>query len=245
MKIRNLINPYKYHGYIKFLVFSIRKLHKDAYPTFSQSGEDILIKLAFRFLKITNPSYLDIGAFHPTKLSNTFRLYQDGSRGVCIEPNPGLAYYIKKKRPRDTVLQVAIGIKNGLTTLHIVSDNVFSTTLPDQAKYFKGPSRHSIIKEIEVPVRTVMSIIDEYFQSAPPDLISLDIEGMDLTVLQSFDFKKCRPPVFCIETLAYDETKDIHKIPQIITFMNSCGYFVFADTFLNTIFIDQRRWNAR
>ncbi len=245
MKIRNLFDPKRYPGYIEFLILSLRKLHKDSRSSFSQAGEDLLIRFAFRFLNITDSAYLDIGAHHPTHLSNTFNFYQNGSRGVCIEPNPALAKLFKKIRPRDTVLGVAVGTVKGETTLHIVSDNALSTISSVQAEYFSGTSKHVVAKEIRVSTRTVMDIISEYFPTTPPDLVSLDIEGMDLEVLKSFDFTRCRPPVFCVETLTYDETKAVHKIPEIIEYMTSRGYFIFADTYLNTIFVDKQRWDAR
>ncbi len=245
MKLTNLLKPSRYIGYGEFILLSVRKIHRDARPSFSQAGEDLLIRFAFRFLNITQPTYLDIGAHHPTNLSNTFNFYQNGSHGVCVEPNPTLAKLFRQKRPRDTVLEVAIGPAKGETVLHIVSDNALSTTSSTQAQYFSGTSKHHIAKEIRVPTRTIMDVLSEYFPATPPDLISLDIEGMDLEVLKSFDFTKCRPPVFCVETLTYDETKAIHKIPEIIEYMTSHDYFVFADTYLNTIFIDKKRWDAR
>jgi hypothetical protein len=109
MKIRNIFNPRRYSGYTEFILLSLRKMHRDVRPSYSQTGEDLLINSAFRFLHISNPTYLDIGAYHPTHLSNTYRFYQQGSQGVCIESNPELAKRLRKKRPRDTVLEVAIG----------------------------------------------------------------------------------------------------------------------------------------
>lgn len=245
MKLTNLLKPSRYPGYAEFLLLSLRKIHRDAHSSFSQAGEDLLIRFAFRFLNITRPTYLDIGAHHPTSLSNTFIFYQNGSRGVCIEPNPSLAKLFRRKRPYDTVLEVAIGPSKGETVLHVISDSSLSTTSPTQAEYFSGTSKHNITQEIHVPTRTIMDVIAEYFPTTSPDLISLDIEGMDFEVIQSFDFTKCRPPVFCIETLTYDEKKAVRKIPEIIEYMLTCGYFVFADTYLNTIFIDKKRWDER
>ena len=245
MNIRNLFRPTRYKGYLKWIGISLSKMHPYAYASFSQTGEDLLILSAFRFLKIQKPTYLDIGAHHPTHLSNTFRLYREGCHGICVEPNPALAKLFARTRPRDTILPIAIGTKNGTTTLHIVSDDALSTISPTHADYFSSASKHSIAQEIQVEERTVMSVLQKYFPHSPPDLVSLDIEGMDLAVIQSINFDMCRPAVFCIETLTYDESGAVHKITQIVQEMESNGYFVFADTFLNTIFVDQKRWNNR
>ncbi|MFM6249337.1 MAG: hypothetical protein ACKPEQ_09345, partial [Dolichospermum sp.] len=56
--------------------------------SYSQCGEDLIINFIFNNLGIINPSYLDIGAHHPTYLSNTYSFYRKGCQGVCVEPDP-------------------------------------------------------------------------------------------------------------------------------------------------------------
>ena len=68
--------------------------------SYSQSGEDIIISDLFHRLQIVNPSYLDIGANDPIALSNTYRLYTRGSRGVCVEPNPVMYNRLQQKRKK-------------------------------------------------------------------------------------------------------------------------------------------------
>ncbi len=61
-------------------------------------------------LLLKQPTYLDIGAHHPTYLINTAFFYLKGLRGVCIEPDPFLFAEFKKERKKDTCLNVGIGI---------------------------------------------------------------------------------------------------------------------------------------
>ncbi len=245
MKIKNLFDPRHYQGYTEFLLLSLRKMHRDARSIYSQTGEDYLVHIALRSLGIENPTYLDIGANHPTHISNTFGFYQSGARGVCVEPNPEMAQLFKRKRPRDTVLQIAVGPTPGITTLYIASGSALSTTSLSQVEFINKASKFSIAKEVEVPVRIIMDIISEYFPDIPPDFISMDIEGMDLAVLETFDFHACKPPVFCIETLAHDKDGNERKVQEITDLMVSSGYFVFADTHLSTIFVDKELWYVR
>ena len=245
MKLKNLFNPRRYGGYAEFLLLSLRKMHRDARSIYSQTGEDHLIHIALRSLGIEKPTYLDIGANHPTHISNTFGFYQGGCHGVCVEPNPDMAQLFKRKRPRDVVLETAVGPTSGTTTLHIASGSALSTTSPSQVEFINEASRFSITKEIEVPVRTVMDIISEYFPTTPPDFVSIDIEGMDLAVLETFDFRVCRPPVFCIETLAHDKDGKEWKVKKIDELMTSNGYSMFADTRLSTIFVENESWARR
>jgi hypothetical protein len=82
-------------------------------------------------------------------------------------------------------------------------------------------------------------VIARHFHPCP-NLVSLDTEGMDLAILESLDFQKYRPEVFCIETLTNTEDR---KMIEIVEFMLSKGYVVYADTFVNTIFVEQQCWN--
>jgi hypothetical protein len=64
--------------------------NSDRKVSYSQSGEDVIVDFIFQILKIQKPSYLDVGAHHPSYLSNTYLFYQKGCQGVCIEPDPVL-----------------------------------------------------------------------------------------------------------------------------------------------------------
>ena len=74
--------------------------------SFAQNGEDLFI---LDYFKGKVGTYIDIGASHPVRLSNTYLLYQNGWRGVNIEPIPFLFKKIQKCRPLDLNLQLAIG----------------------------------------------------------------------------------------------------------------------------------------
>ncbi|NJK83675.1 MAG: hypothetical protein HC912_07525 [Saprospiraceae bacterium] len=54
----------------------IRKEKAKAKQTFSQSGEDLIIAMWFNIIDIKNPTYLDIGAYHPFFINNTALLYE-------------------------------------------------------------------------------------------------------------------------------------------------------------------------
>ena len=72
------------------MIFSRKKSSPPYYKSYSQSGEDLIIRFIFESLKILKPNYLDIGAFKPFELSNTALFYENGCTGVLVEPNPDL-----------------------------------------------------------------------------------------------------------------------------------------------------------
>ena len=78
-----------------------------------------------------------------------------------------------------------------------------------------------------------------------PDFVSLDVEGLDTEILKSLDFSRFRPEVFCVETLDYSEDKTARKNQDIFRIMENNGYVVYADTNLNTIFVEKEVWSKR
>ena len=55
-------------------------LMNNGFPFFSQSGEDVITHVLLRNEKVKG-MFVDFGAYHPFKFSNTFTLYLDGWRG--------------------------------------------------------------------------------------------------------------------------------------------------------------------
>ncbi|HEY4151240.1 MAG TPA: FkbM family methyltransferase [Chitinophagaceae bacterium] len=210
---------------------------------YAQAGEDVILDRFFYKSGIQHPSYLDIGANHPAYISNTYFFYLRGSKGVCIEPNPRLAQYIRKQRPRDTVLNVGVGIDEQTEAdFYLFPDHAdgLSTFSKNEAEHWqevgmKGMGKISYEKIIKVPLQTINSVIGNHFTAAP-DLLSIDVEGLDLQILQTLDFNRYRPVAICVETLSYDEQQREHKRSDIIEFLLARDYEIYADTHINTIF---------
>ncbi len=226
-----LLCPARYHGQISY----------------SQTGEDIIINSICKSLKIEQPTYLDLGAHHPYHLSNTYFFYKKGCRGVNVEPDPQLITEFTKERSLDTNLNIGVGFgeKETVADFYVFNARVLNTFSQEEAFRVQQMGTYKIIDTIKVPLVPVNNILADHFNNTAPDFVSLDIEGLDLHVLQTWNFKKYRPAVFCVETLTYEENKPPAKVHEIIDLMASHGYNVFADTSLNTIFIDQNRWSNR
>jgi FkbM family methyltransferase len=214
-------------------------LRAKAQPSFSQVGEDLVINYLFQLLRIKQPAYLDIGANFPVVGNNTYFFYNKGCKGVCIEPDPELYEKIRKARPADTVLNAGIGLNgNSSADLYIFPHpytgwNTFSK--PEAEK----KERETGIRPREIrstPLKTINEVIAAHFDSCP-NLISIDVEGLDLDILRTLDFSKYKPEVICAETLSFSiHHHQEEKIGEIGRFLETKGYFVFADTYVNTIF---------
>jgi FkbM family methyltransferase len=217
-----------------------------AHHSFSQSGEDLIIQFLFDWvLGIPSPTYLDIGAHHPTYLSNTYLFYRRGCRGVLVEPDPDLFRVIAAKRKRDVCLNEGIGVGEAREAdFFVMSASTLNTFVREEAERIAAAGRHRIEKVIRIPLRPVNELIEQHF-SGPPDFVSLDVEGLDHEILASLDFARFGPRVLCVETLTYSDDKTERKLTEIVELVKARGYRTYADTHINTIFVSDEAWRAR
>ncbi|SDD72458.1 FkbM family methyltransferase [Pedobacter soli] len=207
--------------------------------SYAQYGEDLIIKSIFReYLGIERPSYLDIGAHHPYHLSNTALFYKFGCRGINIEANPDLIAAFKKFRPQDQNLNIGISASNSENLdFYIMEQLELNTFVKKQAEELAAKG-YPVKKVIGINCQSLSSIIQTYCNGIFPDLLSLDVEGLDESVLESYNFETTKPKIICVENLHTDESGFLRKNDQIRAILKRNGYFLIADTFLNDIFMD-------
>jgi len=229
--------------FLKSLKSKWGALRKHANVSYAQCGEDLLLHfLLVELLKIKQPAYLDIGAHDPIRFSNTYFLYLMGGRGVCVEPDPDLLARIKQVRPKDTCLNVGIGAGDEKAAeFFVMSEQSLNTFSRVNAERLAATGNHRIERILRIPLVAVNQVLADNF-STPPNLVSLDTEGNDLEILRSFNFGEPRPEVFCVETLTFPEER---RVVEIVDLMQQRGYSIYADTYLNTIFVDETAWAKR
>lgn len=211
--------------------------------SYSQSGEDIIISDLFTRLQISKPTYLDIGANHPISVNNTYRLYIRGSKGVCVEPNSVLYNKLLCKRKKDTCINAGVAFDDKREAdFYIFPEKLhgLNTFAKAEADFWTQTGNEEIGKHeperiIKMKLIDINEIMEKYF-FPHPNLISVDVEGLDLEIVKTINFYKYKPEVFCIETLGFIEGNKEIKKNEIIDYFTHQGYFVYADTYINTIF---------
>jgi FkbM family methyltransferase len=197
--------------------------------SYSRSGEDLLLDEIFEF-KATG-FYVDIGAFHPVKYSNTFKFYLKGWRGINIEPNKDLIKKFETVRGEDTNLNIGIsntpGIKQYYKNNADPSMNTLSIAFAENAEQEFG---FSISEVLDVEVKTLSDVLAAFALDKRIDFFSVDVEGYDLEVLKSNDWNHYRPRIVLVELNC--SINDIAS-SDIYSFLTDNHYLLLSYTFLN------------
>jgi len=232
--IKEIIKKFIPKRYRKFVI-EWKNLIFDSYTTksYSQEGEDIILKSILGEKK-TPGFYVDVGAHHPMRFSNTYYFYKRGWRGINIDAMPGSMKIFKKMRPKDINLEIAISEKKQVLTYYCFNDpalNGFSKELSTERDE-KG--RYRIIDEIKMETLTLVEILDAYLtENIEIDFLSVDVEGLDFQVLKSNNWSKYKPKVILVESLDFSFYNFDNS--EIYRFLVAKGYHLAAKT-VNALF---------
>jgi FkbM family methyltransferase len=214
--------------------------------SYGQCGEDLIVQFILSVLRIDKPNYIDIGAYDPFKFSNTYLFYSNGSNGVCVEAEPILATRIAASRPRDIVLNVAVsGKRSGPGEFFLMSEPTLNTLLREEAERLVREEGCHIRSVVPIEIISISDLVRHHYPTLSLDFLSIDVEGLDLDVVESINFHEIRPKVICVETLTYSRNGIQYKNESIIKYLVEKKYMIFADTYINTIFVDEKTWLNR
>lgn len=210
--------------------------------SYSQSGEDIIVSFLLDMISgSTQKKYLDIGANHPFHLSNTALLYKKGGHGVLVEPDPYFAMLLRKKRPRDKVVECGVHFSGETKADFYVMDSPTLNTFSEQEMQRYVGMGHKVTDKLKVNLLDINRILES---SGELDFFNIDIEGLDFIILQMINFEKYRPKCICVESITYEINREPQKLKDLLSFMSSKDYVLYADTFINSIFVDKHQWLA-
>ena len=236
---KKAIKAIKSKFFWKFYSFFLNKTFQPKI-SYSQNGEDIIIYGIFEALSKKKIFYLDVGGYHPFTSSNTALFYLTGSSGIVIEPNPELFTQFPIRRPRDINLNIGVSNQSGTQLFFKSFSGALGTLIPDEEQNSSSDNLNA--DSFLIPVQTLTEIIKEHAKGKFIDFLSLDIEGMELPVLMTLDFEELFPFVMCVETAQPSTARQKEKRTDIIDFLKKKGYFVYADTYINTIFVRSDIW---
>lgn len=210
--------------------------------SYSQCGEDLLVKYIFDLRGVEKPSYIDIGANDPFFLSNTALFYKLGCRGINIEANPELISRFYKFRPDDININIGIGKEEGEMDFYVMNDPSLSSFSRAECEKYIKTGIYRLVEVLRIKLTTVEKILTRYWNSQFPDFLSIDVEGLDYEILKTIDFNRYYPKVICVEAADYSPIGSGEKRSILIEFLKKNGYYEYANTNLNAIMVKKDFW---
>jgi FkbM family methyltransferase len=208
--------------------------------SYAQNFEDVMIRRCFRG---DTGFYVDVGAHDPDVDSVTRAFYELGWRGINIDPLPVMAQRLRDRRPRDINLECAVGAAPGRASLHNIDDSGGVSTL--DAAIARDHAAHGWMGTLlDVEVRTLAGILDEYRHGRTIDVLKIDVEGFELEVLKGADLKRHRASLLILETrnpVSIDMVDRVDDVPdryaEISAFLKPCGYNLVYRDGTNSFFL--------
>ena len=208
---------------------------------FSFSGVDILIENIFRNQK--NGFYIDVGCQHPIKNNNTYLLHKKGWSGINIDLDKDNIDLFNVSRISDDNINIAASNRINEVDLFFFHKKSPINTIDKRTSQFQKAKISSIKK---IKTNTLNNIIkSSKYSNKKIDLLSIDVEGHELPVLEGLDFNKYRPNVIVVEYLDLNVSKleiknlNIENVinSEIYKFLTLKRYILVNSIYSDLIFI--------
>ena len=213
--------------------------------TYGQSGEDSILAYIIHVMGIPfdKVTYIDLGANHAKEMNNTYYFYSRGAKGVLVEANSKLIPELRLYRNRDTILNNIVDVVDNEEVMFYIlnGDGLSTPDLESANKFCEINPNLEIVANERIKTITYNTIVKEHLKCAPT-ILSIDIEGKDLEILNTIDYVNYRPFLIVVEMIEYDTDLNYKtKNKEILNQLNSNGYDEYAFTGINSIFIDRKR----
>lgn len=201
---------------------------------YGQDGEDLILDRLLE--RQAQGFYVDVGAHHPVRFSNTYLFYRRGWHGINIDAMPGSMKKFERVRPRDINIECGVAGSAGKLTYHRFNEPALNTFDATEAQYKNKPP-YQLLDTVEVAVERLDALLARHLPSGQRiDFLSVDVEGKDEEVLRSNDWTQYRPRFILAETLRTDMLS-LGECP-VVRFMLGVGYKPVAKAY-NTSFFER------
>ena len=200
--------------------------------SYSMEGEDLeVLKMA---KNINQGFYVDAGCYHPVHLNNTYLLYKKKWSGLNVDLSEFTIDLFNYMRPNDVnVHSVISNSESEVIVYHQKKISQLSTIKKNIAqKRMQGT-----IKEKKMTSKKLTTILNNSrFCNRKIDFLNVDLEGADMSTLESLDFEIYRPKIICVEiTDKVLENSDIFKFLKKLNYKKKWS----SITNINHIFVDE------
>jgi len=207
-----------------------------ARKSYSQDGDDLVIA-SFVENRSGPGFYVDIGAHHPMRFSNTYYFYKQGWRGINVDATPGSMTLFNRYRPRDVNIEQAVSSEKKSFKYYLFNEPALNGFESDRTKKHLDSKTYHLDRVINIESSSLKAIFDRFLPKGHTiDFLSVDVEGMDLSVLQSNDWGLYRPCYIIAELL--DDKGKFNDQNEVTNYLQDNGYAICALGRMNGIFFD-------
>lgn len=202
--------------------------------SYSQEGEDRILNSIFG----GKPKgfYIDIGAHHPQRFSNTNLFYNMGWHGINIDASKEAIQLFKTYRKRDVNLCIGVGLKSEKKEYIMFDEPAVNTFVVASAKDKLQNTKFKVINKRMVKIEPLSKILNKYLKKKVQiDFLTIDVEGLDYQVLKSNDWNKYRPKYIVAEVYGSHDFLSISE-NKITNYLKKVGYSPIAKTLNSVIF---------
>jgi len=204
--------------------------------SYSLFQEDLFIKEYFK--KKTKGFFIDVGSYHPLDGNNTHLLYKNGWQGINFDINSYSIKLFEFLRKRDINIHSGISKKKSKLTMFYRKEINMLNTLDE--KIAKIHFKNGYNKK-DIQVNTLNFFISKHLKKLKKiDFINIDVEGAELDVLKSLNFKHYQPQLICIEIhnikKMYDTNYEYLKTNSIYNYLVNRKYRIIWQNKYSFIF---------
>jgi FkbM family methyltransferase len=206
------------------------------YQSFALEGEDMILRSFFGEKR--NGFYIDIGANDPYRQSNTAYFYLRGWTGINIDATAEVIEDLNEDRKDDINIKALISDETKKKTLYKFNDSALNTTEKKLANEYSKLAQYNIMdRQILTPNSLKLILNKNLKNNRVIDFMSIDVEGHEMGVLKSNDWKNYRPKVIVCESLNIKSLKEALGC-EVYRYLSKKGYSCFAKTSTNLFFVD-------
>ena len=170
--------------------------------SYSQFGEDLVVRTHFSDFDNCTGRFIDVGAFHPFIFSNTMLLSKLGWRGINIDCDPTKIARFERLRPRDQNICAAVAEAPRDMVRLEYSMGLTNRIADPREENLSSACDEKPLSVTPIRVRTLTDIIEQSaFRGQHFHYLNVDCEGQDLSVLKGLDFSRYSPDLITIEAL--------------------------------------------
>lgn len=204
--------------------------------SFSQEGEDKVLERLFSLNE--GGYYVDIGAHHPIRFSNTYRFYKRGWSGINVDAMPRSMRVFDTLRPRDKNIECVVSDKEEDVTFYEFNEPALNTIEESVAREKSKIQGYFIKSSFKLQSRRLSEILEENLPVGQHiNFMSVDVEGADLKVLKSNDWSKYSPSVLIVEAIGFDY-ENLFK-SETIQYLKSKKYKIFSKLYNSVILVHE------